>query len=554
MSVPMTRRDIRQTAGIGLACGAVALASVSLWWCAAAEVSAGSPEPPQPLFLPGVSPEALPLGDAFVPSEFDELFPSEPGPLPGRPRRANPVQLVTQIQDPAIETVDEMTRNPPRGSGRTVDPGDESLGQVLRQRWNAVQDPAIETVDEQTRGGNDHTGEKEWYEKLNIRGYTQFRINPTLWYDPDGTQAYNPHDKGVGPNNNFTIRRCRLIFSGDLGEHLFFYIQPEFASNLAGSSDPGAINYAQLRDCYGDVYLTTDKVHRVRVGQSKIPYGWDNMQSSSNRLPLDRCDFINDTKSERNLGVIYYWTPDYAQDLYKEVLDEGLKGSGNYGVLGIACYNGQGNSTLEQNNNLHFGLRLNSPYKFDNGQIVELGVQAYQGHYVPALGGVTINGKSVTPVIVSPYNGVLDQRICATFVYYPQRLGVTAEWNVGLGPQLGNLANASAANPPTVSSQPLSGGYVLVNYKADTDRFGRLFPFFRWQTGRGGFIWEKNAPNAYVGEFNLGLEWQFTPQMELTCEYDWVNRTNTSGKAPIINGQFAHFMGDLLRFQFQINY
>jgi hypothetical protein len=43
--------------------------------------------------------------------------------------------------------------------------------------------------------------------------------------------------------------------------------------------------------------------------------------------------------------------------------------------------------------------------------------------------------------------------------------------------------------------------------------------------------------------------------MELTCEYDWVNRTNTSGKAPILpDGQYAQFQGDLLRFQFQVNY
>lgn len=505
---------------------------------------------PAPRMLPGIAASALPEGDGLFSETFDDIESSLS--LGSSPQK--PIRLASQIQDPAVETVDEQTRNPGRGSGRTVGPGDESFGEALRQRWNAVQDPAIETVDEQTRGGNDHTGEKEWYEKLNIRGYTQFRINDTLWYDQDGAGPYHPNDKSVGPNNNFFIRRCRLIFSGDLGDHLFFYIQPDFASGLSGVSDPGAINYAQLRDCYGDVYLTTDKVHRFRVGQSKVPYGWDNMQSSSNRLPLDRCDFLNATRSERGIGVFYYWTPDEAQDLYKEVLDEGLKGSGNYGVFGIGCYNGQGNSTLEQNNNMHFVMRLNSPFKFDNGQIVEAGVQAYTGNYVPTVTPISIGGKSYTPVVQSPSNGVLDQRIAATFVYYPQRLGVTAEWNVGLGPQLGNLTNVSSSNPPTISSQPVSGGYVLVNYKNDTERFGRLFPYFRWQTGRGGFLWERNSPYAYVGEFDLGLEWQFTPQMELTCEYDWVNRTNTSGKAPIIDGQYARFMGDLLRFQFQINY
>ena len=467
----------------------------------------------------------------------------------------DPTMALAQIADPAIETVDEMTVGAPPGSGRTVGPGDGSFARQLGERFANVQDPAIETVDEQTVGGNDHSGEKEWFEKINLRGYTQFRINDTLWYDPDGAGPYHPNDKSVGPNNGFYIRRCRLIFSGDLSDRLYFYIQPDFASGLSGVSDPGAINYAQLRDCYGDCYITTDKVHRVRVGQSKVPYGWDNMQSSSNRLPLDRADFINATKSERGLGVFYYWTPIEAQELYKYVLDEGLKGSGNYGVFGVGCYNGQGNSTLDQNNNMHFVMRLNSPYQFDDGQVVEAGVQAYCGNYVPTVADIKIGGNTYKPVVVSPSNGVLDQRICATFVYYPQRLGVTAEWNVGLGPQLSSLSNVSKANPPTISSQPVSGGYVLVNYKNDTERFGRLFPYFRWQMGRGGYLWERNSPNTYLGEFDLGLEWQITPQMELTCEYDWVNRTNTSGKAPILaNGQYAQFQGDLLRFQFQINY
>jgi len=504
--------------------------------------------------LPGISADALPEGKGLFSDTFDEIGEEEPAPRTSRPVR-NPMRLASQIQDPAIETVDEQTRGFSPGGGREADSGGQSLGEAIRQRYNNIQDPAIETVDEQTRGGNDHSGEKEWYEKINIRGYTQMRYNSTLWYDEDQAGPYHPNDKGVGPNNNFTLRRVRLIFSGDISDRLYIYIQPDFASSLSGVSDPGAINYGQLRDCYGDCYITTDKVHRIRVGQSKVPYGWDNMQSSSNRLPLDRCDFLNATKSERGLGVFYYWTPDYAQDLYKEVLDKGLKGSGNYGVLGLGWYNGQGNSTLDQNNNLHFALRLNSPYKFDNGQIVEAGVQAYTGNYVPTLADIKIGGSTVKPVVVSPSNGVLDQRIAATWVYYPQPLGVTCEWNTGLGPQMSSLNGVTPSNPPTISSQPLSGGYVLVNYKGDTDRFGILFPYFRWQTGRGGYIWEKNAPYTYLGEFDLGLEWQITKQIELTVENDWVNRGNSSGKAPISpDGFYAPFHGDLLRFQFQMNY
>ena len=534
-------------AGVGMALIAIQLAGGGVAAMAADPLAA-------PPFLPGISADALPEGNGLFSDTFDEIDATEPALRTDRPVRG-PMRLASQIQDPAIETVDEQTRGFSPGGGREGGSSGQTLGEAIRQRYNNIQDPAIETVDEQTRGGNDHSGEREWYEKINIRGYTQMRYNSTLWYDEDQADPFSPHDKSVGPNNNFYLRRVRLIFSGDISDRLYIYIQPDFASSLPGVNDPGAINYGGLRDCYGDCYITTDKVHRLRVGQSKVPYGWDNMQSSSNRLPLDRCDFLNDTKSERNLGVFYYWTPDYAQDLYKEVLEEGLKGSGNYGVLGLGWYNGQGNSTLDQNNNFHFVLRLNSPYKFDNGQIIEAGVQAYTGNYVPTLADIKIGGSTVKPVVVSPSNGVLDQRIAATWVYYPQPLGVTCEWNTGLGPQMSSLNGVTPSNPPTISSQPLSGGYVLVNYKGDTDRFGVLFPYFRWQTGRGGFIWEKNSPYAYVGEFDLGLEWQITKQIELTCEYDWVNRTNTSGKAPISpDGFYAPFQGDLLRFQFQMNY
>ncbi|MEZ5949741.1 MAG: porin [Planctomycetaceae bacterium] len=65
-----------------------------------------------------------------------------------------------------------------------------------------------------------------------------------------------------------------------------------------------AITSAQIRDLYSDLYLDDDKVNRFRVGQSKVPHGWENLQSSQNRLPLDRDDGFNSAvKNERDLGV-----------------------------------------------------------------------------------------------------------------------------------------------------------------------------------------------------------------------------------------------------------
>ncbi|MFM8635005.1 MAG: porin [Planctomycetia bacterium] len=487
--------------------------------------------------------------DDFL-AAFEELD-ADPGAFEDAvvlPGGFGPELLLAQdkIGDPAVETVDEMDR---RGSSG----GSSGSSSPLRDRWDKIRDPAIETVDEQTRKVDEKKEKKkEWYERINLRGYTQFRINSVLWNNEELAPPYHPGDRSVAPLNHFFIRRCRLIFSGDLSDRLFFYIQPDLAAGVPGATD-GAINYAQLRDCYGDVYLTTNKVHRARVGLSKVPYGWENMQSSSNRIPLDRSDSFNSAVfGERQMGVFYYWTPEYAQDLYKEVLDEGLKGSGNYGVFGIGVYNGQGVSKAESNNNMHMVLRLNSPWKMPSGQIMEAGVQAYTGRYTSYTGPIKVTGFSDVTPENDPKNGPTDERIGATFVYYPQPLGFTTEWNTGNGNELGPI-NA----PPTktlITSQPLSGGYVLVNYKIDSEEWGTIFPFFRWQTYRGGYLWERNSPKTYMGNFNLGMEWQFTPQMELTWEYDWVNQTNTGSNYKIVNGEYAQFQGDLLRFQFQINY
>jgi hypothetical protein len=452
------------------------------------------------------------------------------------------VILAQKVQDPAIETVDEMTARP-SGSGSSAG-GRSSAGNW----WDSIRDPAIQTVDEQTRGAV-KAKDKEWYERINIRGYTQFRINSTLWNDKSQAEPYHPGDRSDGPDGEFFIRRCRIIFSGDLSDRLYFYIQPDFASSVAGARD-GVINYTQLRDCYGDVYLTENKVNRVRIGLSKVPFGWDNMQSSSNRIPLDRSDPINSPiNGERGMGVFYYWTPEFAQDLYKEVLDEGLKGSGNYGVFGIGAYNGQGVSRADANDNMHFVMRLEVPWKTPSGQIMEAGVQAYTGRYSPYLAPIDTAFGEVVPT-VDPENGVLDQRIAGTFVYYPQPFGVTTEWSVGDGPQLTNLDQPV----PVIVSKPLNGGYVLFNYKLDTEDSGIFFPFLRWQQYNGGYLWERNSPDTFVNSFDMGVEWQIQPQMEFTMEYDFANRTNTGADAKIVDANYAQFRGDLLRFQFQMNY
>lgn len=417
---------------------------------------------------------------------------------------------------------------------------------ALQQQFTQARDPSITTVDEQTRRPSGTSRDaKKWYDRLSIRGYAQFRYNEVLG---EHGEAQYIGDRSIGENQNFLIRRARLILSGDISDHMYVYLQPDFASGIPGVSE--ANQYGQIRDWYGDLYIDRDKVYRVRIGQSKIPYGWENLQSSSNRIPLDRNDAIDSaTRNERDLGVLFYWTPEVAQDRFKYVLDEGLKGSGNYGVFGIGLYNGQGGSLNDQNDNLHTVARLTYPFALPDGQIVEAGIQGYTGRYgvlsapISPLG----TGPAVRPrgAVETGDNSHIDQRIAGSFVWYPQPFGIQTEWNLGRGPAL----NAAQTE---IIDRPLSGGYVMLMYRHATDRCGILFPFLRWNTFQGGYKSERNAPYVRVNEWEMGLEWQFTPQMELTVEYTLTDRTNTSAHASGLS--YAQFEGSLLRSQFQINY
>lgn len=391
---------------------------------------------------------------------------------------------------------------------------------------------------------------KKWFEKYTIRGYGQFRFNEII-DEEEGAPAQHVGDSSVGDSQSFLIRRARLIISGDANDHVSLYLQPDFASTPNGSVD--AIQFAQVRDWYADIHFDKGRVYRLRAGQSKVPYGWENLQSSQNRLPLDRNDAFNSAvKNERDLGAFFYWTPEYAQDLFKYVVDEGLKGSGNYGVFGLGVHNGQGGSLREQNDNLHLVSRVSIPYCWSNGQITEFGLQGYTGMY-------TVQSSAISPLGIGPAvrpagtletgnrEGIIDKRMGATYVFFPQPLGFQAEWTVGRGPSL-NEAQTE------VIDRALYGGYLMTMYRKKTDCHGDFFPFVRWAYYKGGYKSERNAPFSNIDELEVGLEWQFSKNLELVSMYTLTDRTNTQSISSSDALSYQAFEGEMARFQLQFNY
>lgn len=364
-----------------------------------------------------------------------------------------------------------------------------------------------------------------WYERLSLRGYSQIRYNRLL--ETNGELVCPQCDRSIGDNGGFFLRRGRVILSGSVHPRVAIYIQPDF-----GSESAGGLHYLQLRDAYFDLYLTDDRSHRFRVGQSKVPYGFENLQSSSNRIPLDRHDGLNSSvPNERDIGLVYYWSPREAQRRFRHLLDGGLKGSSDYGVFGFGLFNGQTANRPEANNSLHAVARLTYPWRLPNGQYVETSAQAYRGRFVlpNVSAGVTVDPEYV------------DERQAVSMVWYAQPLGVVAEYNWGRGPQYDAASNS-------VESRPLTGGFVQTMYRWQLDD-QVITPFMRLHEYKGGKKVEQDARRYEVHEFEAGVEWLPIPNFELTVQYTVSDRLAEDARS--IGNQQA---GRFLRIQAQINY
>lgn len=358
----------------------------------------------------------------------------------------------------------------------------------------------------------------KWYEKIQLRGYAHFRYNRLLESNRDYLNSSN--DKSIGDKKGFFLRRARLTFFGEVSDRVYIYIQPDYAQDAGDSGQ----NYFQIRDAYFDYALTPDKEWRIRSGVSKVPFGFDNLQSSSNRPALDRSDAINTAApNERDTGVFLMYAPSEIRKRFKDLTSNNLKGSGDYGMFAIGAYNGQTLNKGEKNNDLHRIVRLTYPFKLQSGQFIEASLQAYEGQY-----------RATTPD-----KDFYDQRTAASLIYYPQPFGFQMEYNIGQGPDY----NKTSGN---VENRELKGGYVQVNYQTILNE-DRYFPYVRYQEYEGGRKLD-NGNHMETRELEFGTEWQPNSALELTVAYAISDRKVESATST------TDETGQLLRLQAQFNY
>ena len=382
---------------------------------------------------------------------------------------------------------------------------------------------------------------KAWHERLSLRGYTQMRYNAFLSGDDtapaDQSRLRSVHDSGISDKSSFSLRRARLVVQGDVSDRVSLYLQSDFAAavnNQAGSEKREG--FVQLRDAYADVFLDKAKTFRVRLGQSKVPYGWENMQSSSNRLTLDRSDAINSAvPGERDLGIVGYYTPPSVQKIWDRLGDEGQKLFGNYGAFGFGVFNGQGINKTEQNRGLMKVALATWPFELDGlggmfeDQVFEIGGSAMMNDYQPEL------RTGISPVAYD------EKRVGIHAMLYPQPFGIQAEWNWGKGPEFDRASQS-------IETKDLNGGYVQMMYRLPTESAGVLVPYGRWQRYRGGWKGGTNAPRLETNELELGLEWQPWKALEITLAYARMKRAEADER------RTGRATGDLIRTQVQWNY
>lgn len=371
--------------------------------------------------------------------------------------------------------------------------------------------------------------EEQWYDTFKIRGYLQVRYNRFL--ETNEKLKCDQCDKSWGENGGIFIRRTRIIFSGQISKQVYFYIQPDFASAASSTS----LNFAQLRDAYMDIGFDKKNEFRIRLGQSKVPYGFENMQSSQNRLPLDRNDAINSAlTNERDMGAFLYWAPAAKRKLLAHLVRAGLKGSGDYGVVAFGVFNGQTANKSDLNNELHVVGRFSYPFELGS-QIIEAGVQGYSGKYVMAKDQLSSGTKTADE------REYLDERFAGSFVLYPKPFGIQAEYNVGKGPEFNKATDS-------IETKNLQGGYVTLSYMTKLKNH-ILIPFVRYQYYNGGKKHELDARSYEVEESEIGVEWQPVPQFELVVMYTMSKR---KFEDKVLRDNFQE--GSLLRLQAQINF
>lgn len=352
---------------------------------------------------------------------------------------------------------------------------------------------------------------RPWHERVSLRGYTQVRYNRL--FENNERLVCPQCDRSLGRNGGIFLRRARVSIVAQPSDRVQLVFQPDFTAEASETN--GGI--AQVRDAYIEVAADSAHTTRIRLGQTNVPFGFENLLSSARRVPFDRVDALNSAApTERDLGVYLFWSTRVARARYLALAEDAGKGTGDFGVVAFGAYNGQTANRPEQGGNLHTALRLAYPFAVGGGQVVEAAVQGYRGRYV-----VVASQRTAETDGSAEFR---DRRAAVSLVLHPRPVGLQGEWTLGVGPE---------ADPATgtIREQRLRGGYLQATARTRV-RGQTLTPYVRAQRYDGGKKFELDARGYRVREIEAGTEWAVTSDVELTAAYMAATRTTRDLASP----------------------
>jgi len=238
----------------------------------------------------------------------------------------------------------------------------EQLEQLKAQAAAAAEQAAKEAAATAPERPSEPPKKKAWYDTVKVSGYAQGRFQ----YYPD-----YPNADRKTLSNEFLVRRARFKFTFEPNDRTHVVVEPDLGEGKV-----------EARDVYIQRYLDDQKTFSLRIGQQKIPFGFETPQSSSVRLPFER-NYVAATMfpGERDTGLVLFFTSPEDHKLF-DASRKTAFGVGDYGTLAIGFFNGQGRNQAEANSSKHFVVRVAKPFSLGAaGRYGEVGASYWRGHY-----------------------------------------------------------------------------------------------------------------------------------------------------------------------------
>ncbi len=176
---------------------------------------------------------------------------------------------------------------------------------------------------------------KPWYERVTIGGFFQARYNQVL--QTNELLVCQACDVALGGVPKFSFREARLVVRAAPVDRVAVVVEADL-TQVVGTSQL----ILQLRELFGDLFVDKEKETILRIGFARVPYGYENLQSSAVRLPFDRDDAIaSGAPGERDIGIWGIWAPAKVHQEFRMLVDSLFKGAADYGVVSVGIYNGQ---------------------------------------------------------------------------------------------------------------------------------------------------------------------------------------------------------------------